>query len=244
MLRDRPDVPADLRPEGLLRFRDFADLAEKDPERSYRPPLLLTATNLNTRRLELISSLDDRYLDVPIAKAVRASAGFPVFFRPLELPGAPDGGGWFIDGGVVSNFPIWAFSEAFRGQLRESRIYDDIAPLPWIRIGLRVIERPEDRMEADVERDVSQPFPFFRAMLSMFVGTARNQLEEIISSRSARAIVVREVVKKAKGDDFLAVDNLNAERVEAMIQSGFDWAHAHLTRIDPVPNVAKHLRKV
>jgi NTE family protein len=140
LLRRASDVPKDITaPNEPLRFRHFADLMRENKEDSYRPPLLLTATNLTMRRLEVISSIDDRYMNVPIAKAVRASAGFPVFFTPRDLPECPDGG-WFVDGGVVSNFPVWAFSDAFRQKIQESPIYRHLAPKPWIRIGLRVVD--------------------------------------------------------------------------------------------------------
>ena len=87
LLRRAPDVPDDITiPNEPLRFHHFAELMEKNGGDSYRPPLLMTATNLTKRRLEIISSLDDRYMNVPIAKAVRASARFPVFFTPTEMP--------------------------------------------------------------------------------------------------------------------------------------------------------------
>ncbi|RDW21949.1 patatin-like phospholipase family protein [Oceanobacillus chungangensis] len=45
----------------------------------------------------------------PISKAVRMSAGFPYFFMPKKLPGKTNKKSIIIDGGLLSNFPLWIF---------------------------------------------------------------------------------------------------------------------------------------
>lgn len=45
----------------------------------------------------------------PIAKAVRMSAGFPYFFMPKKLHGNDMGKSFIVDGGLLSNFPLWIF---------------------------------------------------------------------------------------------------------------------------------------
>lgn len=224
LLRRASDVPGNVTSPGeLLRFRHFAELMERHGEDSYRPPLLLTATNLTRQRLEVVSSVDPRYANVPVAKAVRASAGFPVFFSPRELPECPDGG-WFVDGGVVSNFPVWAFSDAFRHQVQSSPIYRRIAARPWIRIGLRVVE--------DVEAlpDLSAPDLFFRSLVSMLTGSARNQLEEILSSTAVRALIIKQPRGTTGGPGTLDLRALDARRIDAMVESGFRYADDFLSR--------------
>lgn len=47
----------------------------------------------------------------PIAKAVRMSAGFPYFFMPKKLKGKSEGKSVIVDGGLLSNFPLWVFSK-------------------------------------------------------------------------------------------------------------------------------------
>lgn len=49
--------------------------------------------------------------DFPIAKAVRMSAGFPYFFMPTKLKDKSKGKSIVVDGGLLSNFPIWAFGK-------------------------------------------------------------------------------------------------------------------------------------
>lgn len=48
--------------------------------------------------------------DYPIADAVRMSMSIPYFFTPVHLTAAADGQQCLIvDGGVLSNFPVWLF---------------------------------------------------------------------------------------------------------------------------------------
>ncbi|MCF3941746.1 patatin-like phospholipase family protein [Oceanobacillus alkalisoli] len=52
----------------------------------------------------------------PVAKAVRMSAGFPYFFMPKKLPGKTKNKSIIVDGGLLSNFPLWIFGR--KQQLR------------------------------------------------------------------------------------------------------------------------------
>ncbi|AXI09441.1 hypothetical protein CUC15_11135 [Oceanobacillus zhaokaii] len=45
----------------------------------------------------------------PISKAVRMSAGFPYFFMPEKLPNKMSKKSIIVDGGLLSNFPLWIF---------------------------------------------------------------------------------------------------------------------------------------
>ncbi|WP_059171108.1 patatin-like phospholipase family protein [Bacillus sp. FJAT-27445] len=46
--------------------------------------------------------------EFPVAKAVRMSCSIPYFFEPVKLPTA-GGKNIVVDGGVLSNFPMWLF---------------------------------------------------------------------------------------------------------------------------------------
>ena len=96
-------------------------------DHEFNPPaLFVTATNVTGRKLEVFNSIDPQYKHVPIGKAVRASAGFPVFFRPAEFRETRFAG-WYADGGIVSNYPAWIFSKEFRVRL------DGLARVPPVR---------------------------------------------------------------------------------------------------------------
>lgn len=44
-----------------------------------------------------------------VATAVRMSAGFPYFFMPKQLKNADRTWSYLVDGGLLSNFPLWLF---------------------------------------------------------------------------------------------------------------------------------------
>ncbi|WP_042223476.1 patatin-like phospholipase family protein [Oceanobacillus manasiensis] len=59
--------------------------------------------------LERVYGLDP--LLFPVAKAIRMSAGFPYFFMPKKLPGKRNTKSIIVDGGLLSNFPLWIFDK-------------------------------------------------------------------------------------------------------------------------------------
>lgn len=84
--------------------------------------------------------IDWRYF--PVAKALRMSCGIPFFFQPVKLKN-DRGDSIFVDGGVLSNFPLWVFDngEPIRPLLglKLSSPQDEIPPQE-IKNGLNLFE--------------------------------------------------------------------------------------------------------
>lgn len=57
--------------------------------------------------LERVYNIDPAHFSV--SKAVRMSAGFPYFFMPVKLSGKSKQKSMIVDGGLLSNFPLWVF---------------------------------------------------------------------------------------------------------------------------------------
>lgn len=91
--------------EGRARFCHFA------PGTNGRPVLKMVATDITRGTMELFSP--DRTPDVPVAEAVAASICIPIIFRSRKITeGLPDGNTrHFLDGGLVSSLPAWAFDD-------------------------------------------------------------------------------------------------------------------------------------
>lgn len=51
-----------------------------------------------------------------VATAIRMSASFPYFFMPKKLASKPYGYSYIVDGGILSNFPMWVFQKGNRSQ--------------------------------------------------------------------------------------------------------------------------------
>lgn len=219
-LTEAPDVKAFKGRIGgeKLKFKHFRELVKTNGSPSFRVPLFITVTNLTTRRLELINSVDDEYLNVPIAKAVRASAGFPVFFRPAEMPGATEHD-CYVDGGVVSNFPAWIFADLFRKKIQQSSYFRWFASKAWVHIGLRVGggDNPLQNLQ--------DPMEFLAAFVGMLTGHARNVLETYLADMVPRSITIRQPLSETDGPGgVLDVETLNSDKVIAMVTRGRDFA--------------------
>lgn len=81
-----------------------------------RGALKLVASDLTNGRMMVIPD-DLHYYGIDaenfsIARALRMSCGIPFFFEPVKLKGKK-GEPIIVDGGVLSNFPIWIFDDFY-----------------------------------------------------------------------------------------------------------------------------------
>ncbi|MCM2531685.1 patatin-like phospholipase family protein [Neobacillus pocheonensis] len=87
-------------------LRTFSDL----PPQSLR----VIASDLSNGRLLVLPDDLEKYGIAPgsfsIAKAIRISCSIPYFFEPVKMR-SMDGPDILVDGGVLSNFPIWLFDQ-------------------------------------------------------------------------------------------------------------------------------------
>ena len=123
---------------GDLGVRTFADLRipDDDPAADGLPPqrrsrLVVTVSDLSRSRLARLPwDLPDYGADdLPVARAVRASAAIPLYFRPVRQP-TPTGPATWVDGGLLSNFPVQLFDRT------------DSADPRWPTFGVRLRTRP------------------------------------------------------------------------------------------------------
>jgi len=114
---------------GDLGVRTFGDLRTGEDSQQYAYSLVITASDLSRRRLvRLPWDLPSYGVDpdtFSVARAVRASAAIPLFFRPVRVRGAT-----WVDGGLLSNFPVALFDRP-----------DTVDPR-WPTFGVRLTTRP------------------------------------------------------------------------------------------------------
>lgn len=104
---------------GLLEkkgVRTFADLVDPEyaSEPAYRYRLQVIASDVTAHELLRLPGDAARFGiepdALPVADAVRMSMSIPIFFEPWKWRSKSDGEGHLIvDGGVLSNFPVWIF---------------------------------------------------------------------------------------------------------------------------------------
>ncbi|MDC8974897.1 patatin-like phospholipase family protein [Mycobacterium marinum] len=111
-----------------LGVHTFGDLRTGEQPEQFAWSLVVTASDLSRRRLVRIPwDLDSYGLDpdeFSVARAVHASSAIPFVFEPVRVRGAT-----WVDGGLLSNFPVALFDRA-DGEPR------------WPTFGIRLSARP------------------------------------------------------------------------------------------------------
>lgn len=90
--------------------RDFGDIWKKGKQ------LKITASDLTEKRLLILpDDLEDfgvSQKDFPVARAVRMSVSIPVFFEPVRWKDRRGKEHLIVDGGLLSNYPVWIFDDS------------------------------------------------------------------------------------------------------------------------------------
>ena len=116
--------------------------------------LRIIASDLTSGRMAILPDDLPRYnidpAKFPVAKAVRMSCSIPYFFEPVKIKGK----GVchiFVDGGVLSNFPIWLF---------------DNDRIPKIRpvLGIKLSAKQEDRPVNKINNAITMFGALFETM--------------------------------------------------------------------------------
>ncbi len=160
--------------------------------------LKLVASDLtNGRMIVLPDDLQKYHIEArnfSVASALRMSCGIPFFFEPVTLK-TGKGDSVIVDGGVLSNFPLWVFDD------REGR---KVRPI----IGLKLSRRREEQHPHEIKNGLN----LFEALFS----TMKDAHDErYISRRHERDIIFIPV------DDYSATQfDLDEETKETLLEIG------------------------
>ncbi|WP_100010686.1 patatin-like phospholipase family protein [Lentibacillus sediminis] len=152
--------------------------------------------------LERIYQINPR--EFSVAKAVRMSAGFPYFFMPGKIMGANGYKSIIVDGGLLSNFPLWLFA---RKNAKDDR------PV----LGIKLTENMEEERRP---QSISNAFDLFHALFS----TMKQAHDTRYISTTDQPHIMFVPVEKTETMDF----QLNEERRVELIQSGRETADRFL----------------
>jgi NTE family protein len=183
-----------LREKGISTFRD---LKKKDDDgTSFTYKLNVITSDISNQRLVVLPSGLGKYGIEPdefsVARAVRMSMSIPLFFRPQKVAGS-----LFVDGGILSNFPIWLFDAAGRPR--------------WPTFGFKLVE-PESA-EPQPSRRLLE---FSRAILDTMKNAHDKMTVEDVDMERTIAIPTLGV----KTTQF----DLSPEQRDGLYQSGLDTA--------------------
>ncbi|HRD57369.1 MAG TPA: patatin-like phospholipase family protein [Ferruginibacter sp.] len=165
----------------LLSFEELHALKEKNI--AYKD-LYVTGTNLSRQQLQIFSVSQSPKM--PIALAVRISAGIPFYFQPVALNNrfekieTKDGASsinYFVDGGMLCNYPIGMF-DSCNDPVNPLNCFD--AKLNPQTLGIK-LERPE-QIDSLNNNSISIP-PYDPQNLNEYFAAFSNLLIETLSRK-------------------------------------------------------------
>jgi len=199
--------------KGIHTFKDLV-LKDFENDSKCRYKLVVIATDVSQRKLlRLPYDIKDYNIDpddLDVASAVRMSANLPFFFEPYTLAYFDTKKlkrySYIIDGGVLSNFPVWIFD-------REK------AP-PWPTLGFKIIE-PDSINPIRI----TNPFDLFKATLTTML-EAHDRLFEIDPKSAVRTIPIPSLGIKTTDFDIIS------EQKEKLFMSGIQATNSFFTGWD------------
>lgn len=93
------------------------------------PILKIVASDVSRKAIEVFNA--EFYRGIEVAQAVQASMSIPLFFHPFRM-----GSNYYVDGGMLSNFPAWVFDEERKN---ERKRYGAAPPV----LGFRLVPDPK-----------------------------------------------------------------------------------------------------
>ncbi|MEW6733716.1 MAG: patatin-like phospholipase family protein [Acidobacteriota bacterium] len=192
-----------LKARGIETFQDLI-IAEYQDNPKYRYKLQVIATDISRgRMLVLPQDIEDYGINpdtLAVAHAVRMSMSIPLFFEPVILKTASGETSYIVDGGVLSNYPVW--------------IFDDETDEPaWPTLGYKLVA-PDDVEQKP--RQIKGPISLLAAMISTMMEA--HDAKYIKDSAFIRTIPIPTL--GVETTDF----NLSRERSEQLYQSGIEAA--------------------
>lgn len=147
--------------EGLLQAKGkttFGAIKTKYTEEKYRYKLQVIASDITDRRLLVLPGDLKRFGYDPdsfsISRAIRMSMSIPLFFEPVKLQDSSGRSHFIVDGGILSNYPVW--------------LLDDPEGKPeWPTFGFKLIEPKSSKkaFKKTGQNPISNPIKYLKAII-------------------------------------------------------------------------------
>jgi NTE family protein len=214
--------------QGLLRKKGkttFGDLRTKYTEEQYRYKFQAIASDITDRKMLVlprdIAQFGDDPDRLPIARAVRMSMSIPLFFEAVPLRDRSGGIHYIVDGGVLSNYPIWLLD-------------DGTSDPAWPTFGFKLIEPGTRTLRKPSSNPVEDLAAYFEALVGTMLDAHDNYHISESSGDFERTMAIPTVVqvggqeKQIRTTDF----GITREESEALYQNGATAAKNFLATWD------------
>jgi len=209
----------------LDRPLHFGDLAQPEPglSRLEDGRLVVMTSDLTRQRLVRFPWDYEAYgldpMNQPISDAIRASMSIPYFYEPVRLRSFDTGHiCCLVDGGLLSNFPIWLFDRPPNETPR------------WPTFGLKLSAHPDTKT---VTGDVNNPFEVAAAIIATTLSAIDNQHIDDPDTVARTIFIDTFNVSPVNFD-------LDTDTIEKLYQSGRDAALTFLDTWDFDAYIAKY----
>jgi len=214
--------------ENLLKAKGkttFGDITTDYLEEKYKYKLQVIAADITDRRLLVLPGALKDFGYNPdqfsISRAVRMSMSIPVFFEPVRLPDSSGRDHFIVDGGILSNYPIW--------------LLDDGTNNPdWPTFGFKLIEVDKRDLKTANRNPINNPVSFLKAIAgtmmdahdSYHISNSKGDYDRTIGIPTV--ICINGVEKEIKTTDF----NITQEESQALFKNGESTAKNFLDKWD------------
>ena len=214
--------------ENLLRAKGktvFGDIQMNYKEPKYKYEFQGIAADISDRRLLILpGDLRDFGYDpesFSIARAARMSMSIPFFFEPVKLEDNSGRIHYTVDGGVLSNYPVW--------------LLDDNKPNPpWPTFGFKLMEPGKREMKGPLRNPINNPIRFLQAVIGTMMDAHDNYHVSISAGDYDRTIGIPTVVRIGENDIEVKTTNfdITPEETSALYENGRQTARKFLARWD------------
>ncbi len=174
--------------------------------------LKIVVSDISLGKLVVIPDDLKRIYDInpdyfPVSKAIRMSAGFPYFFMPKQIPNLTSRKSVIVDGGLLSNFPLWIFEKE-----------REINQRPVLGIKLEEVKNPQ--LGESPSTSINNAIDMFYALFS----TMKQAHDTRYISKSEKNNIITIPVENQHATNL----HINNETKERLIQSGREHAEKFL----------------
>ncbi len=207
--------------EGLFEAKgktSFGDIRLSDEtDERYKYKLNVIASDLTDKKM-LVLPQDLKYFGLDpdnfkLSTAIRMSISIPLFFEPVKLKDIDGNIHYIVDGGVLSNYPIW--------------LLDDKTKEPkWPTFGFKLSEYTLDVQKTDKTHPISTIIDYMEALIGTmldahdkhYISTTRGDIDRTIIIPVT--VNVNDHIKKISAIDF----NITKDESEALYKNGYGAA--------------------
>jgi len=203
----------------------FGDIRTQYEEEKYVYKFQAIAADITDRRL-LVLPGDLKLFGInpdefSISRAVRMSMSIPFFFEPVELRDTSGRKHFIVDGGLLSNYPVWLLD-------------DGTSDPPWPTFGFKLMEPNKRELKKGKRNPINNPIRFLKAI----VGTMLDAHDRYHISESKgdydRTIGIPTVVKLNGVEKEIATADFGiaGEESQALYKNGVQAAEKFLKKWD------------